>query len=189
MGTVYLEAGPEIDALVRRVMEKYHPDLFEIGVTVSTLRAFSSSGDPLKSKGYPADADIRVSSLEDRARGMADVKMRIDGARWEDMNREARVALIDHELEHIQVVPDKDTGNPGLDDLGRPKLTCRAHDWEIGGFDAVVRRHGENAPELRALRAAESRAAQGRFEFDRPEPFEEEESDEEESEELEGVGS
>ena len=180
MGTVYLPADDEINGLVRRVMEKYHPELDGMGVTVSTLRAFSASGHPLKSKGFPALADICVTSLQDRARGMSDVKMRIDGAAWDGMSREARVALIDHELEHIKVVPDKDSGNPGVDDLGRPKLKSRAHDWEIGGFDAVVRRHGDHAPELRALRAAESRLSQGRFDFDQADPFEEEEEELEE---------
>ena len=38
------------------------------------------------------------------------------------------------------------------DDLDRPKLRLRPHDWEIGGFGLIVSRHGANSLELQACR-------------------------------------
>ena len=168
MGKTYHPAGDGVDWLVKQVMENNHPDLHREGVTVGTLRVFSDDGAPLKSKGYPAIADIKPTSLEDRVRGLPDAKLRLDGSAWGDMTPEARTALIDHELTHLELVCDKETGDPVRDDHGRPRLKSRPHDWEIGGFDEVVRRHGDHAPELRALRAAENRLSQKRFDFDQP---------------------
>ena len=168
MGKTYHRAGDGVDWLIRQVMENNHPDLHREGVTVGALRVFSDDGAPLKSKGYPAVADIKPTSLEDRVRGLPDAKLRLDGSAWSDMTPEARTALIDHELTHLELVCDKETGDPVRDDHNRPRLKSRPHDWEIGGFDEVVRRHGDHAPELRALRAAENRLSQKRFDFDQP---------------------
>jgi hypothetical protein len=38
------------------------------------------------------------------------------------------------------------------DDLGRPKLEIRPHDFQIGGFRSIAVRHGDNALEVIQVR-------------------------------------
>jgi predicted LPLAT superfamily acyltransferase len=69
---------------------------------------------------------------------------------WEILEKEQRVALVDHELCHCMM--DEDSG----------KLIMHPHDLEE--FNAVVRRHGLWQPDVvtfaRTLREAEQRNAQ-----------------------------
>lgn len=46
-----------------------------------------------------------------------------------------------HELTHLEIQRDKD-GAPKWDDLDRPKLKMRKHDYEIGVFVDVAKEYG-----------------------------------------------
>lgn len=83
----------------------------------------------------------------------------IDGYEWNKASDRQRLALIDHELEHLALIENKPTKKePNLtgfkrDDLGRPKLKTRPHDWELAGFQTIALRHGENSHEARQFAA------------------------------------
>jgi hypothetical protein len=122
-------------------MAKHHALLADEGVTVSAIFSYQDDGQhALKCNRYPAAATIKPSTLEQRARGAADVWLKIDKMTWMGLTDAQREALIDHELSHIER-GDKE------DSLGRPKLTTRIHDYRLEGFTDVVHRHGENAIE------------------------------------------
>ena len=183
MSTTYTKAGSAIQAMVERAVEKYHPLLHKEGVTINTIiveRYDKVPGDEdddedddteqvhaMKQQGYPIDAKIGVTSLADRARGIADAKLMIDGLEWNKATDRQRAALIDHELEHLDLVELKPTKKhpervgKKRDDLGRPCLRIRPHDWVLAGFKDVVERHGAHSHE--ALQFSNFRAAYGQL--------------------------
>ena len=174
MSTTYEKAPNAIQAMVERAMEQYHPDLAKLKVTIDTIIVSrldripgGEDGDTeavhaMKRGGYPIDAKIGVTSLQDRARGIADAKLMIDGLEWNKATDRQRAALIDHELEHLDLVqlkPTKkepDRTGPQRDDLGRACLKIRPHDWVLAGFQTVAERHGHHSHE--ALQFANFRA-------------------------------
>lgn len=144
-GTTYQAADGTVADLVQRVMREHHPALADTGVTVSVVMAAKETEEEgavpaLKRNGLDIAAKIQVASLVDRARGLPDTKLTVDQFAWDRLAERSRIALIDHELEHLQLVGE-------TDDLGRPKLKLRPHDWELTGFARVVERHGEAALE------------------------------------------
>lgn len=129
------------------------PLSFDIGFAYPTRNA---EGDPksaaITHQGYPADAVIKCLGLKERALGRADVELIIDAEAWEGMSEKQRVALIDHELYHLQ--PKKDSeGQYKRDDLGRPIFGMRKHDVQVGWFATVAKRHGKHSGEQRDAKA------------------------------------
>ena len=174
MSTTYERAPNAIQAMVDRALEQYHPDLAKVHVSVDTIIVSrfdkipgGEDGDTeavhaMKRSGYPIDAKIGVTSLQDRARGIGDAKLMIDGLEWNKATDRQRAALIDHELEHLDLIPLKPTkkepnrSGPKFDDLSRPCLRIRPHDWQLAGFKDVAERHGQHSHE--ALQFANFRA-------------------------------
>ena len=165
MALTYEKAPAAIQAMVEKTIEAYHPDLKAVHLTVNTIIVCrydkipgGEDGDTeqvhaLKKSGYPIDAKIGVTSPADRARGIADCKLMIDGLEWNKATDRQRAALIDHELEHLNTIELKPTKKdparcgPKYDDLGRPCLRIRPHDWELAGFKDVAERHGNHSHE------------------------------------------
>lgn len=154
---IFEKAKNEVGQLIARVMEQYHGELHEAGVTLDVLMASpttnkngEATGPPLKRNGYPCAAIIKIVGLPDRTAGLGDAMLKIDADEWEKLNDKQRAALVDHELTHLIVKTDKD-GNTKTDDLGRPKLQIRRHDREVSWFDEVVRRHERDAMEYAAF--------------------------------------
>lgn len=150
----YKKAPAEVGQIVERMLEKYHTPLKDAGVTVDCLLAFpntdengDSVGPAIKHQGYAANAVVRVVNLRDRTKGMGDVEIIVDGEQWDTWSADQKDALIDHELEHLELREDKD-GLIIRDDLNRPKLRIRKHDHQFGWFDSVARRHGKASFEV-----------------------------------------
>jgi hypothetical protein len=153
----YEKAPAIVGQIVERMMDRYHPQLRDAGVTVAQLMAFpltdengDSKGPALKYQGYTAAAVIKIIGLKERTDGRCDAELVIDGDNWDVISDEQRDALVDHELEHLELKYDKD-GCLVRDDLDRPKLVIRKHDHQFGWFDSIVRRHGRNAFEFKQL--------------------------------------
>lgn len=97
-------------------------------------------GDAIKQHGVKALGLCKVVSLKDRAKGLGDAEILIDHDWWEKAGREEAKAVLHHELYHLK--PTAQT-----DDLGRPKLKLRKHDWFFGWFDVIAKIHGEASQE------------------------------------------
>ena len=159
---------PDQDAidLLQTAMKSWHPDLAAHGVRVQLLFATSDTDAPaVRHGGYPAVATIRVVPLKDRLTKGYDAEMLVARDEWDLFGEAHKVALLDHELSHLEVcrkkvkMPKTHKGEPqfrvALDDLGRPKLKLRKGDWNPGdGFEAVVARHCDHADEFAALARA-----------------------------------
>jgi len=143
----YRKASAEVNQIVEEMVEKFHGPLRDAGVQIECLFAYAltddngdSTGPALKLGGYPCNAVVRVLNLKDRTVGRGDAEIVIDGDQWDTWDDEQKRALIDHEIEHLELKTDDD----GVirDDLGRPKLRLRKHDHQFGWFDSIARRHG-----------------------------------------------
>lgn len=155
----YEKCPGEVQDMLDDAMTRWHVELTEARVEVKPLfcRAYDRHGEAIpaiKISGQAVIAKIKIVSLEDRVRGLGDAKLLIDANRWERMGHNARLALLDHELEHLEIKGDD------LDDAGRPKLKIRHHDYMVAGFDAVAKRQGENSIEVQGAAALRERFAQ-----------------------------
>jgi hypothetical protein len=145
------KAALEVRERIEATMGKYHPELAKHDVTVDVLIAWHTDGEAaVKLHGYACAATIGVTPYKQRVLGVADAVMTVDGETWNRLAERERESLIDHELQHLEVQYD-DEGETKSDDLGRPKLKLRLHDWELGGFEAIVRRHGKASIDWQSL--------------------------------------
>jgi hypothetical protein len=150
MPTIYEKCDEDAPhtRVIRAMMAKYHEDLKKAGVTIECLLASNEDGNAVKLHGWPCYATIKVMSYKDRVAGSADARMVIDLDKWADLHENERNALVDHELQHLELVLDK-FNHVKTDDIGRPKLRLRPHDYELSGFNSVVRRHEDASIEVR----------------------------------------
>lgn len=162
---IYSKASTDVVAHIANMQEAHHPDLD--GVTVDALFVFDdeeSSEPVLKHQGYSAAAVVKITSVRDRTLGTADAVMTFDRATWLSLTPAQRDALVDHELQHLQWVTDKE-GHPKSDSRGRPKLAMRPHDHQFGWFDEIASRHEEASVEVRQARALLETGRQLYFDF------------------------
>lgn len=107
-------------------------------------------GPALKKNGLVALGIARKIPLKDRALGRGDAEISLDGDWWEEASADERRALLDHELHHITVKVD-DRGIV-TDDLQRPVIQLRKHDYEFGFFNVIAQRHGAASLERQAAK-------------------------------------
>lgn len=150
MGTTYERASDDVIEKVQEVMRRFHPDLAAAKVTIDVLLAHAdpdSDECAVKAHGYPAAAVVRKIGLKDRVKGCADAEIVIDGDKIDEWSDRQLMALIDHELNHLE--PDRDAkGEFKTDDIGRPKLAIRLHDRQFGWFDIIAKRWGVDSFEV-----------------------------------------
>ncbi len=147
MSKAYEQASEEVFELSRDIIEKYHETLLSAGVTLDILMCVGEAGSPAVTLGgYPCLAVVRAVPLKDRVKGCKDAEIVIDARAWEDLNERRRAALIDHELTHLQ--PLYLDGVLQTDDIGRPRLKMKKHDYQHGWFVEVARRWGEDSNEV-----------------------------------------
>ncbi len=170
MTKTFEKADNETKRLLVEMMRRFHPEITDAGVTIDVLFANNFDEDAnenlpaLKLHGYGAAAIIKIVPLQQRALGHGDALLTIDGYSWGRFNAPERLALLDHELEHIELVLG-DGGEVKLDDMKRPRIRLKLHDWNLQGFDAIAKRHGEDALEVQAVRACRDKSGQMRWDF------------------------
>jgi len=137
----------DLAAGVMHQNECFNP-IIEAKVTIDYMFAFGRRddetgellGQAITHNGCRALALTRVMPLKHRAAGRADVEILIDHNHWSEISREQKSALLDHELWHISLREDE--GGLKRDDLGRPIVRIRPHDFEFGWFKGPAFRHG-----------------------------------------------
>lgn len=157
MGKVFEKAKPELNDRVLSVMTRYHSRLSDLGVTIETMVVFGprnkdgiQTGPAIVVRGCEAYACVRITSLEERVAGRGDAIIWIDGDKKKHLTPDTLDALIDHEITHLELVPDHENEKDFcLDDSGRVRLRMRKHDFEVGWFHEVAERHGSSSIEVR----------------------------------------
>jgi putative metallopeptidase len=167
---VYSSASIDLETAIESMVREYHPDLAQVRIAALFMFDDENSDPVLMHNGYPAGAVVRITTLRERALGMADAVIVVDRAYWQTITHMQHCALIDHELTHLGRKLDSDTQQPIFDALGRPKLQMRRHDHQLGWFDEVAQRHGENSIEMRQARDLVQSTYQLYFEFGPPKP-------------------
>lgn len=156
MGKVYTVCDEDVKKLVKQLAKKYYPDMIEGEVSVECIYADAGYDDQEKPKpavklhGVPCAAVIKKTNVEQRTQGMSDTTIVIDQHVWEKLSEPERLALIDHELYHIDVQRDEG-GEVKTDEAGRPVIKLKPHDWELAGFLAIAERHKDAALEVQAM--------------------------------------
>lgn len=115
-------------------------------------------GHALTKNGIQCLGITRKIPLKDRALGRGDAEIALDGDWWEEASEKEQKALLDHELHHLSVKIDK----RGLvrDDLNRPVIVLRKHDFEFGWFTIIAERHGQHSQERKYAAAMMDAAGQ-----------------------------
>lgn len=109
--------------------------------------------DAIKKGGIKVLGLCRKIPLKDRALGRGDAEITLDGDWWEAASTADARALLDHEMHHIRVMEDND-------DLGRPILKLRKHDFEFGWFNIIAQRHGLASQECQLAKSIMDKAGQ-----------------------------
>lgn len=168
MSKSYSPCPKAVHDIVKELLKKFYPALLKHKVTVDLLFACSDSEAPAVSlAGYPCQAVVRVVNVKDRSKGLADVEIVIDERNYDKLTEDQRFALLDHELYHVTL--KFDAGKIiKRDSADRPCLGMRKHDRQIGWFDEIARRHGDNSAEIIQARALIAEGGQTYFAFALP---------------------
>ena len=168
--STYKNAPAEVLDIADELMARYesHASLSDKHVKIDFLFAFAArdevtgeiSGDALTHGGIKALGIARKLGAKDRAKGLGDAEICLDGDWWETHDREEQEALLDHELHHL-------CATNKVDDLGRPIIKLRKHDYQFGWFTVIAERHGVHSQERK--QAASIMEIAGQFYF--PEMF------------------
>ncbi len=161
----FSDASEDVLISQEQMTKAHHEELRKVKVTALFIYDDEEPKQVLMHQGYRAAAMIRICSLRERASGTADAVMIVDRACWLEMSKPQRDALVDHELMHLELVEDEQTGKTKYDAIGRPKLRMRKHDHQFGWFDAVALRHKEASIEVSQARALIASTGQLYFDF------------------------
>lgn len=158
---------PAVNELANAILCSFpsHRPLLDSKVKVDYVFAFPDTdddgrvlNDALKHNGVKALGICRKIPLKDRAMGRGDAEISLDGEWWKTASEEEQRALLDHELHHIEVKVDN--RGPVRDDLGRPVLKLRKHDFQFGWFTVIAHRHGEASQERQMAKVILDEAGQ-----------------------------
>lgn len=172
MPKTYTKADNDVMEIMRDALNQWHDDLLGADVRIGVVMVRPAcdemgvpTGPALKLAGAAATACVKRVSAKDRVLKPYDAEIQIDETRWDGLSDQQRLALMDHELTHIELVMDE--GAIATDDDGRPKLKMKSYDWVLTGFEQVVRRHGEAALEHPAAKKVWTLCEQACFDFDK----------------------
>ena len=153
----YERCDQSVQDLANAILCKYddHKPILDAKVRIDYLFAFPEKdddgnyvGDAIRHHGVKALGLTRKIPTKERAAGLGDAEVLLDGEWWADETTtdEQRAALLDHELHHLEVVKDED-GLVCLDNNDRPRLKLRMHSFEVGWFKEIAERHGAASQE------------------------------------------
>lgn len=151
MSKIYSKAPSGVAERVAHLVKVFHKDVHDAGVKIDVVSVADDDPDcehALKVRGIPAYGSCRVISLKDRAKGNGDVEICIDEAKYLTLPDATKDAVLDHEIEHIELQVNK-KGRVKLDACRRPKIKMRLHDVDLGWFASIAKRHGAAAIECK----------------------------------------
>jgi hypothetical protein len=146
----YIPAPDQVVAMIDQVLNRYYPELIaskiKIGAIVQNTYEEDELVPGLKLHGASCAATISKVSAKHRLYVPYDAQITIDGFWWDQHPDDAeRMALIDHEIQHVLLV--KKNEKVVITEDGHPKFKLRPDEINITGFLNVVARHGMAAGE------------------------------------------
>lgn len=164
----YTPCDSEVAAVLAGIIRNHRPELKKLQVTFDLIFVLSDAEGPaLSLYGYPCYAVIRRTSAKERAAGRSDVEIVIDAERYSTLSVASRVALLHHEITHLELAKDR-FGAMRVDSAGRPVLAMRKHDRQFGWFDEIAQRYGTDSIEVQQARELLESGRQTYFEFPVP---------------------
>ena len=157
----YQKANKSVHQLAAQLIGRYpdHKPLEAVELKLDLVFAFADTdedgrplNDALTKNGLKSLGVTRAVPLKDRALGRGDAEIALDGDWWKTASGDEQAALLDHELHHISLKTDKN-GNIKYDDLNRPLIKLRKHDFECGFFAVIADRHGSASQERKQAKA------------------------------------
>lgn len=155
MAATFDRATDETVDILNRTVERFHKELNDYSVRIGLIMAFGPRDEAgnlkrtaIQRNGVPCAGQVRIVGLKDRLLKQLDVEVLLDGDYWETIDEPKKIAIIDHELEHIVPVLDKKTNKIKLDDLERPKLKLKRDDINWWGIAKIAERHGIDSQEV-----------------------------------------
>lgn len=155
MKKIYTNATDDVYAMMDDAI-RHHPHLVENEVKIAIVMIAGYDKEDMlvpatKEHGAYSPGMVSLVKGKRRVNNQNDVEIFLDQHFVDHSPREKTVALIDHELEHVQMVLDRN-GIVSVDETtGRKKLKLKPDDWTLTGFLSVVRRHGDNANEAASV--------------------------------------
>lgn len=166
------DPAKEAKAIAGRLIEKYHAGLKDSGATIECIEATRADaegeivgGSATKINGFSVPAKIKINSLADRVEGKADVTITFDHTQWKDASDDERAAIIDHQLQCVDVMREDGKGAVLTDDIDRPRMKVRKPDHFHRWFDVIAERHKTASIELRQAKTWFDSAGQGWFSY------------------------
>lgn len=132
------DTADTLACITKDLVEKHHPHLRQASIVFAWAHSWSEDADGLTTLGQAK----KVGELERDSTG-SDFYLVLNSEIYPQLNEAQRIALIDHELSHCEIVHDKD-GEPKLDERDRIVYRLRKHDFQ--DFAAIVKRHGDATP-------------------------------------------
>jgi hypothetical protein len=180
MPKTYEKADSEVADCLAVLIGKFHPHLLtpkKVTIDVVMVHApVDEAGEPtgpaITRNGVACAGLAKIIGLKERTLGLSDGQILVDGDRWPHMSEESRLALLDHELQHFDLKRDKHD-KARTDDLGRPLLAMRKHDYDFGWFDVIALRHGAASFEVQQAKRVIDETGQlyfGAMELPEPDP-------------------
>lgn len=158
MATTFQRCDESVNAMAAALMVQFptHTDLIEARVKVDYVFAMGERDDQdqviapaLKHNGCRALGIAKKISLKERALGRGDAEISLDKDWWDEASAAQQRALLDHELHHVAVKKNKEGTAFLSDDLGRPVIRLRKHDYQFGWFTIIAQRHGKASVECK----------------------------------------
>lgn len=157
--STFLKCPAEVHALAAGILKEFpsHEPLLRAKLKIDLLFALAERDDAGNKKGVALKLGgreclgiARRIKLKDRVMGRGDCEVSLDGDWWADASAEQQRALLDHELHHFVV--ELDGERVVTDDIGRPVVRMRKHDYEFGWFEVIAGRHGLHSMEVQQAR-------------------------------------
>jgi hypothetical protein len=160
---IYEPAPAEVTELITLALTQWHVELHETGVKIGATMVAKFDADEalvpcLKHHGNWAAATIHIVRPSQRHRVDFDAEIFFDKARWEAYTQEQRQAVVDHELNHVVLVKDRQDVTV-MTDHG-PKIKLKPDDFAPTGFYEIINRHGAAAVEYQSIVAILTRIAE-----------------------------
>lgn len=153
----FQKCGPAVTEMANSILCEFpsHKPVLDARVKIDFLFAYcdrDDAGQPknhaIRYRGGRALGVCRKIKLKDRVAGRGDVEITLDGDWWDTASEADQRGLLDHEMHHISVEVDSN-GKAVTDDITRPKITMRKHDFEFGWFGIIAARHGKASQEVK----------------------------------------